>query len=466
MPEVVRERHRIGAGQPDRDAHQRCDHLTDAPAGHLGALTGHAPHAQQRVRTVEGHAQVERPVEHGLEYRCLAGNEDRREEAVAERHLRAAGGRERTGGPPWGRPGCAAAGPATARLRPSVTRMARGAVTIGSVSPGRPYPERRPAGIEASRWRRKRALPVTTSSRRSTSMGLVRYSAAPAASRRSTWCGVASALTHHDRDVARGRVGLEAARAPRARAGRGGAGRGGSCRAGAGGRGRSRAFRTSPGSAGPPGAARASVRRASGSRGCPRRRRSCAPPGNARQPSRSAPLGAACSSAGPRRGLQLDPHRGAGLGLRLGDDRATHRLHQARSRATGRGPVPSTSLLSAPSRSNGLEEPSRAAAAVIPRPVSATAISTRPSTGARVSDAHLAARPVVLDRVREQVDEHLLQPLLIGTHVQVSASFGGVARQADLRLVGQRPDQRERLGEDAPQVDRLERHRHRSRLDP
>ena len=74
-------------------------------------------------------------------------------------------------------------------------------------------------------------------------------------------------------------------------------------------------------------------------------------------------------------------------------------------------PVPSIAVCSAPSRSNGLKTCASLSSAM-PLPVSVTMSITRSSetcSSEIVTDPPLA---VVLDPVREQVEQHLLQPLL------------------------------------------------------
>jgi hypothetical protein len=63
-----------------------------------------------------------------------------------------------------------------------------------------------------------------------------------------------------------------------------------------------------------------------------------------------------------------------------------------------------------------------------------------------------AAAPVVLDRVREQVDQHLAQPRRVAA--RCAARLGDLDRDAVLRR--QRFDQRHRLAHEHAEVDRAE----------
>ena len=60
------------------------------------------------------------------------------------------------------------------------------------------------------------------------------------------------------------------------------------------------------------------------------------------------------------------------------------------------------------------------------------------------ANADLAPRPVVLDRVREQVENRLAQPLRIGHHVSVTAGLQ-VGRDTEVVLGGVGPGERERV---------------------
>jgi len=105
-------------------------------------------------------------------------------------------------------------------------------------------------------------------------------------------------------------------------------------------------------------------------------------------------------------------------------------------------PVPSSSVSSAPSRSNGVNSsPSRSAA--MPCPVSETLIWTRASDGRWHRDGDRAAGPVVLDRVGH-VEQDLLGPLPVSEDVAV-ALLGPVHDELDAALLGERSHQVGRL---------------------
>ena len=131
--------------------------------------------------------------------------------------------------------------------------------------------------------------------------------------------------------------------------------------------------------------------------------------------------------------------------------------------ASGRpSPVPSIWERSAPSRSNGRED--RADLAL----VHAGAVVGDHEPGlARArdlaGDADGAAGAVVLDRVRDQVDQHLGQALAVGA--DADAGRRGLAAEVDPGLSGERLDQGEHLVEDVVGGDRLERDRDPPGLD-
>jgi hypothetical protein len=76
---------------------------------------------------------------------------------------------------------------------------------------------------------------------------------------------------------------------------------------------------------------------------------------------------------------------------------------------------------------------------------------------------HAAALAVVLDRAGEQVEQDLLEPLAVAEDVGGARDVG--ADHHDAVLVGQGPDQADRLGHDVGQGDRLQRQRQPPGLD-
>src|SRR6266508_575145 len=126
-------------------------------------------------------------------------------------------------------------------------------------------------------------------------------------------------------------------------------------------------------------------------------------------------------------------------------------------------PVPSTALASAPRLSKGVN--SRASlSAAIPSPVSVTRMRRRLEGHRLGRDGHDTARAVVLDAVREEIQEHLLQALSIGQDVQLLVDRVGPDRHAGL---GRRwPDQLDRLPDRFMEGNRLQRQLKPSSFDP
>ena len=86
------------------------------------------------------------------------------------------------------------------------------------------------------------------------------------------------------------------------------------------------------------------------------------------------------------------------------------------------------------------------------------------AVGALDRHANLAAAPVVLDRVRDQVDQHLLQALVVREHVAVAARQLRVVDH-DLHALGERPREVDRVVDERLHGDRLCGDRQRPLLD-
>jgi len=84
--------------------------------------------------------------------------------------------------------------------------------------------------------------------------------------------------------------------------------------------------------------------------------------------------------------------------------------------------------------------------------------------GLPARDRHRALPAVVLDRVGEQVEDDLLEPLAVGPDVALAQSLGWHL-QPDAPLVDQGTDQVEGLMQDLGDRHRLDRQRHPARLD-
>ena len=123
-------------------------------------------------------------------------------------------------------------------------------------------------------------------------------------------------------------------------------------------------------------------------------------------------------------------------------------------------PVPSTLLRSAPSRLNGWNSCSRWAS-LRPGPVSATLSTTvSPSRWPRTRD--VAAGPVVLDRIRQQVHQHLAQPHAVALHMQRRVGRVGDRHTG---VAGAAGDEIDGLRRDCLQIERLDRQCQRPRFD-
>jgi len=91
-------------------------------------------------------------------------------------------------------------------------------------------------------------------------------------------------------------------------------------------------------------------------------------------------------------------------------------------------------------------------------------LDAEPLAGHRLArQVDRAALAVVLDGVGQEVQQHLLEPLAVAEDVGGARDVG--TDQDDLVLVGQGPDQADRLGGDVGQGDRLQGQRQPSRLD-
>ena len=77
-------------------------------------------------------------------------------------------------------------------------------------------------------------------------------------------------------------------------------------------------------------------------------------------------------------------------------------------------PVPSSALASLPSRLNGWKSCASCVRRQVPSPVSVTLMRMRPGALSDAVHDDRSARPVVLDRVGQQVDQHLLHPRPVG----------------------------------------------------
>ena len=98
-------------------------------------------------------------------------------------------------------------------------------------------------------------------------------------------------------------------------------------------------------------------------------------------------------------------------------------------------PVPSISVHSAPSRSNGTNSRSIFPAGM-PMPVSST-LTRQLFGGPRraCADDHVSLRPVVLHRVREQVQHHLLQALAIREDIRALGMRARIEDQLDVEAL-------------------------------
>ena len=125
-------------------------------------------------------------------------------------------------------------------------------------------------------------------------------------------------------------------------------------------------------------------------------------------------------------------------------------------------PVPSTSVFSAPSRSNG-ENMVDSSSWRIPRP-GVRDTDPQSTLGHGAGDVDVTVRAVVLDRVGEQVDQHLLDALLVGEHpvIPVTCETG---RHVDPALGGERSNEVERFFDHGFDPQRLQRHRQVTGLD-
>ena len=176
----------------------------------------------------------------------------------------------------------------------------------------------------------------------------------------------------------------------------------------------------------------------------------------------------------PRRPRQLDPERRCPRRAGCSTTRACRPSpRRAAATARARARCPRSRLRSAPSRVERREElrrcrrrrcPGRCRLTREPHPLVARPGRTRPSTR--------PAGPVVLDRVRQQVEQHLLEPLPVGQHVAVAArrppldehacrARRPAAARGSTRLASTRPtrtgssDSRRRAGLDARDVEHL-----------
>ena len=97
-------------------------------------------------------------------------------------------------------------------------------------------------------------------------------------------------------------------------------------------------------------------------------------------------------------------------------------------------------------------------------PVSAIVVRAR-RLGDLKRDIHSPAGAVVLDRVRDQVEQHLLEAVAIGVHVPVVREPVGVAVQRDGLLAGLWGEERDHFLDRVGERDRLGRDRHLAGLD-
>jgi hypothetical protein len=81
-------------------------------------------------------------------------------------------------------------------------------------------------------------------------------------------------------------------------------------------------------------------------------------------------------------------------------------------------PVPSIPRLAASRRSNGVNRPSMSCW-LMPIPVSVTSMRISPDAVSLGAQGHVATGPVVLDRVGDQVQQHLHEPLTVGRDPQL-----------------------------------------------
>ena len=125
-------------------------------------------------------------------------------------------------------------------------------------------------------------------------------------------------------------------------------------------------------------------------------------------------------------------------------------------------PVPSSAPDSLPSRLNGWNS-CASCSGVESRAGVAHADANRIRRAQRALDDHGAARPVVLDGIEQEVDQHLLDPGPVGTdEVRDVESRKG---HADAALMGLRLDHRPAFEHDLDQRDRLVRQRQLAGLD-
>ena len=116
-------------------------------------------------------------------------------------------------------------------------------------------------------------------------------------------------------------------------------------------------------------------------------------------------------------------------------------------------PVPPASVLSAPRRSNGVKIFFRPSGE-IPEPVSRTSIRSLLLVRLLARQHHGAAAAVELDGVRQQIQQHLFQPLPVRLHMMVAAERD-IRTDADMLLDRQRPHQVERVLQRFPHPNRL-----------